>query len=412
MPPLAFDHDQRFTCASCGRCCRGWDVVVTAAEADAFRQAGASRLFREHEQASEGTPADPFVALLGRPGYLRIRRRPDGACGFLSPANRCRLHEEWGAARKPLACRLFPFRVHGTEEPRAVASFSCPTIVANVGTPLEAQRRELNRLHADWTRAFPPEAERPLLLSPGRRLDRRSLETLREVLAAMLDRPGAGGRPDLRANVLRMAHTLDDLTRYRVRRLTDEAFAEYLALTGRHAAASEKPVPPRPPSFGARVRFRGLLLAVVSVALQRDAPSRGLRVGLRVRLVRALYHVHGLGPGVGPLDLRAARTARVPLEDPAVHALVHHALRSSVTGLGAGPRPLVEDLGLSVSLLSAAFVLAATSAARDGRPVASAEELKEAIVTTADVAHAEGTFATALRGFAGGLDALDLFAAG
>ena len=45
---------------------------------------------------------DPFEGIPGVPGLQRIRKRADGACGFLSPDNRCRIHEELGAAKKPL----------------------------------------------------------------------------------------------------------------------------------------------------------------------------------------------------------------------------------------------------------------------------------------------------------------------
>ncbi len=62
--------------------------------------------------APEGTDTDPFEAVPGWRGFHRIRSRADGACGFLSPTNRCRLHEELGGAHKPLTCRMFPFTFH------------------------------------------------------------------------------------------------------------------------------------------------------------------------------------------------------------------------------------------------------------------------------------------------------------
>ena len=58
----------------------------------------------------------------------RIRKRADGACGFLSADNRCRIHEELGAAKKPLTCRLFPYAFHTAADGVVVtASFGCPT---------------------------------------------------------------------------------------------------------------------------------------------------------------------------------------------------------------------------------------------------------------------------------------------
>ena len=84
-------------------------------------------------QAPMASSRDPFEPIPGTP-LQRIRKRADGACGFLSDDNRCRIHEELGAARKPLTCRLFPYAFHTAADGVVVtASFGCPTIVANEG---------------------------------------------------------------------------------------------------------------------------------------------------------------------------------------------------------------------------------------------------------------------------------------
>src|SRR5437016_1670437 len=114
MTTLRFDAEQRFTCASCARCCHT-EVVITPAEHSAYERTRVAQWFRESAGAEEGV-GSPFEPLSGRPGWFRIRRRSDGACGFLSAANRCRIHEELGGDRKPLVCRLFPFSLHQTEE--------------------------------------------------------------------------------------------------------------------------------------------------------------------------------------------------------------------------------------------------------------------------------------------------------
>src|SRR5713101_2992093 len=100
MPPLLLDPEQRFTCQQCGRCCRrGWDIALTPGEVKTYRRAKAERYYRERD---------------------------------LSPENRCRIHEELGAERKPLTCRLFPFRFHPAEGAAVLtASFCCPTVVRN-----------------------------------------------------------------------------------------------------------------------------------------------------------------------------------------------------------------------------------------------------------------------------------------
>src|SRR5262249_14731305 len=156
--------------------------------------------------AGEGTTSDPFEPIPGAASLVRIRKRTDGACGFLSAENRCRLHEELGAERKPLTCRLFPFRFHPADGPAVLtASFCCPTVVATEGTPIGEQLGELGPLQKQWFRHY-PEAEATLHFVKDRPLPAGTLGTLRRVLRAMLDRPqAAGAPPDLRANVGRMA---------------------------------------------------------------------------------------------------------------------------------------------------------------------------------------------------------------
>src|SRR4051812_30959801 len=139
MVALRHLAEQRFTCQQCGRCCRrGWDIAVSAAEVEAYRRAGANAWYTETAEAEPGAPSaqavDPFEPLAGHAGHFRIRKRDDGACGFLSADNRCRIHEQLGGGRKPLTCRLFPFRFHPVEGKAILsASFCCPTVVANAG---------------------------------------------------------------------------------------------------------------------------------------------------------------------------------------------------------------------------------------------------------------------------------------
>lgn len=415
MAVLHVDPEQRFTCRSCGRCCRrGWDIALTAGEAAGYAKTRAARWFREREDAPEGATSEPFEPIPGHAGHLRIRKRPDGACGFLSPDNRCRLHEELGAARKPLTCRLFPFRFHPAEGPTLVtASFSCPTVVANLGTPLPAQLDELSRLRSVWSRDRTEAAPAGLFYAKGRSLARASLGTLRRVLGEMLERRGPGG-PDLLANVARMAAFLEDLSRHRVARLPDAAFAEYLELTGSHAARTERPVAPRPPSRLSRLFFRGFVFTVEAARVQlEDGRASGWRLGLRLRLAALLAHCHGLWPATSGVDLEAARRARVSLDGPEVHALVHNYLRAQIATLGTGRRPVLEEIGIAVALLNAALLIAAMRAARAGRPAAGASDVSEGLMEACDLAHADqgGALGSLLATLAGGVDALWRFSA-
>jgi Fe-S-cluster containining protein len=433
MVALRHHAEQRFTCQQCGRCCRrGWDIAVTAAEVEGYRRAGAAAWYTEAGEdvvgdggpgtitittTNTGTgtaaPIDPFEPIAGHAGHFRIRKRQDGACGFLSADNRCRIHERLGGARKPLTCRLFPFRFHPVEGKALVsASFCCPTVVASEGEPVSSQLRALSGLYTEWAQAF-PEPKRSIELVAGRPISAATAATLRDVLRTMLDRAGPDGRRDLRANVGRMAALLDDLTRHRVVKLSPERFAEYLELTGRYAAASDRPpAPRRVPSKIGRLLFRGFLFAVLAAREQLRAPASGMRLGLRVRLVRLLAHVHGVGPGVADVDLRAGRLVPRALDDPAVHGLVEHYLRAAVEDLGTGRRPVVDELAMAVALLNVALAFAAMRAGQAGQAAIDAATVADGLLETMDLAHVEptGAYARVLVTLAGGLDALDTFA--
>jgi Fe-S-cluster containining protein len=406
---LRLDAEQHFTCSQCGRCCRRpWEIVVTPSEAEGYRQRRAQQWFRESADAAEGTERDPFEPIPGTRGFHKIRKRDDGACGFLSPENRCRIHEELGGPRKPLTCRMFPYRFHPVDDGVvATTSFCCPTTVGNVGEPVTAQARDIQALRAEWFAVY-PEPGRAVEYVRGRAIDAATLRTLREVLRAMLDRTGG-----LRENVLRMARTLEDLARYRVLRLKPEAFAEYLALTGRHAASSEKPVPARPPSLVGRLLQRGFLFVVAATRLQVENKSfSGWRLGLRLRLFRLLAHFHGLSGGVSGIDLRAARRVPVDVDAPELRPIVYHYMRSSLEGLGTGRRPVLEELAVAFSYLNAAGDLAAMNAAASGRAV-DAALFSEALMEAVDLTHADarGMLGGVLGTLAAGPEALYAFAA-
>jgi lysine-N-methylase len=409
---LRLDTEQRFTCQQCGRCCRrGWDIAVTPGEVAAYRKADVGRLYRESADAAEDATRDPFVPS-AHSGVLRIRKRTDGACGFLSAENRCRIHEQLGAAKKPLTCRLFPFRFHpGDGVPVVTASFCCPTVVANQGASLASQARELDTLRRDWDHEHQDAALASCTLVSGRPLAGASLGTLRRTLRALLERAGPEGPPELRANVARMAALVEDLARWRVTRLEDAAFAEYLELIAGHAARSERPLAPRPPAALARLFLRGLLFVTLAARMQLVAARSW---ALRLRLVGLLLHCHGLGPAVAACDLGAARRARVELRDPALAAIARNYLRAQIETLGTGRWPVVDELAIAIGQLNVACLLAAMRAGRAWRADADAEDLREALMEAADLAHADdqGLLGRILVTLAAGVESLWLFAAG
>ena len=410
---LRIDAEQRFTCSQCGRCCRRpWEIVVTASEAELYRSKNAARWYRDTAAGDEGTPSDPFEAIAGTRGFHKIRKRDDGACGFLSPENRCRLHEELGGLCKPLTCRMFPYRFHPAGDEIVVeTSFCCPTTIANVGATVVEQRNDVQALRAEWFAVYP---EKPATrrFAGGRSIDDASLALIRAVATEILDRRDSSGDLDLRSNAQRLARLVEDWTRSRVLELKGGAFEEYLALTGRFAAKSEKPVTVRPPSRLARLLQRGFLFVVVAARIQNEnKTATGLRLALRSKLFRLLAHFHGLGPAVDGIDLAAPRQQPVDVNAVGIQDLVRHFLRSGIASLGTGKRPVVDELALAFSYVNAACALASMRAQRTGSAI-DAPLFSEALMEAVDLTHADdrGLLGRILAGLSGGVLALDVFA--
>lgn len=399
---LEVSSEQRFTCQQCGMCCRSAWIVVAPDEVARYRRVDAARWYTDGGAA--GAAIDPFEPVAH--GHYRIRKRADGACGFLSAKNRCRIHEELGGEAKPLACRVFPFRFHPVEgRPLVTTSASCPTIVRNEGALLAAQAKGIAALRAEWTRAF-PETGGPLLFTRGRPIEGPTLAAIKDALRRMLE-PAADGPADLARSVARMARWLEDLSRHRVARLKPAAFAEYIALTGRHAAENAEAPPPASASAITRLLSRGFLFTVLAVRDQ--AASSSPAIGRHLRRVRHLAHLHGLAPATEAVDRKALRRVTLDVADPDVHRILQHALRSSVDGLGTGRRSVIDELAVQIATLVAGIALAAMAAHRAGRERIDAGALTTGITAAAQLGHADsGALGTLLPSLAGGVDALRL----
>ncbi len=399
---IQLDGQQRFTCHQCGRCCRhGWDIPILPAEAEAYRAAHAERWYRERDDGPEGATSDPFEKARRDGSLLRLRKRPDGTCGFLSPAGRCRIHEELGERRKPLACRAFPFRFHPVMgRTLVVPSFSCPTVVRNQGADLPSQHKQIERLARDWQRAFPDIDHAPSFVA-GTPIDADALALLRRASCAILDRSDG----DLRTNLARLAAFLEGLCGPKVLRLTPDAFLELLSLMGRHAERSEKPPERRRPAWVSRLFFRGYLFA--SGAIRQRLEARHSRIG-RARLwwrqVRLLLHVHSLAPALRGFNLGRARRTAFPPADGPVWSIAHAYCRGSLASLGTGRWPIMTEIGIAAATLRVAFVLAAQDAP-DGEITEDA--LVRGLTEAADLHHLDAGLLGRLVGLlAGGLEPL------
>jgi Fe-S-cluster containining protein len=389
-------------------------VPVTPREAEAYRKAEVARLFRESDDDPEGSTQDAFEPIPGHAPLLRIRKRRDGACGFLTQEGRCRIHEALGADRKPLSCRLFPFRFHpiGPDNTDVVvtASFACPTVLANEGATLGSQQPELRALHTRWMREL-PEAGATVELVRGHAAPPAVVQRVRTTLCRVLDRPGPDGVPDLRANLRRIAALLEDLSRRRVLGLAPDDLIEYLRLTGGYAVTNDKPAPARAPAGLARLLFRGFLLASLTVQVRLDPVLARRPMALRLTLFRLLAHLHGLAPGAAGFNFGRAVGVRFALEDPGVHAIAHRYLRAGFETLGTGRRPVVDEVAMIVAHLNAACVLGGMRAAAKEKTSVDAESFTQGLLESSDLSHADdgGRLSTFLTTLSGGLEALYLF---
>lgn len=357
----------------------------------------------EVESYRRHTGTDPFDPIPGTNGFHLIRKRDDGACVFLTADNRCRIHEELGANRKPLTCRLFPFAFHSDGNGTIVpASFGCPTIVANEGPLVDApeSRAALESLRKEWF-AIHPTVTTPPQLVKGRSLTPRSARVLRDHLLAMLPRDAR----DIRDNIARIAAALDDLTRSRVLSLADDAFAEYLSLTLPHAAAKAEAPARRRPSVVGRLLQYGFLYIVTAIRADLEHPRQS-KMQLRLLRLRLLAHFHRLAPGLERVNIAALGRVRVDINDPDLRPIVVHYLRSAIETLGGGGRPVVEELALAVSHLNAALALAAMDADAAGASVTRTSFI-QALMEASDISHARSPILEwAAANLAGGTEAI------
>lgn len=86
-----------FRCRCCGACCRIKDGIVRVSDGEIARIAAFLGL-DEAEFIARETDLAP-----DRQG-LALKSRPDGACAYLTPDNRCAINTV-----KPDKCRTFPF---------------------------------------------------------------------------------------------------------------------------------------------------------------------------------------------------------------------------------------------------------------------------------------------------------------
>lgn len=159
---------QRWSCHSCGRCCRELVGHLTSEERARIDAYG----WRERL----GTA--PYIHA---GGSWSLNKHSDGACVFLDEENRCRIHAEQGESSKPLACRIFPFSVRAVGKGwQASFRFDCPSAARSQGASLESHRPWLEALVRELDHADPGDNDLPDL--------RRGLQATRHEISEIVER--------------------------------------------------------------------------------------------------------------------------------------------------------------------------------------------------------------------------------
>lgn len=175
-PKVHIARNQNYGCILCGRCCRRFQVRLTDAEV--------SRLQALDWGAEPDVPRD-FAQRIGRHAYFR--RRADGGCVFLDgQTGACRIHARFGFDVKALTCRGYPHNLTSTwrDEVSVVARLDCPAVQQHAGKPLEANRRQIERLVKELgTRGG----------FTARQLEGLSREAVQRMTRGLVDLIGEGG---------------------------------------------------------------------------------------------------------------------------------------------------------------------------------------------------------------------------
>lgn len=196
LPVRSLPVAQNWDCRGCAACCRSYSIPVTADE-------------RKRIEAQNWDLGAPLFDARG----TALNHRPDGACVFLGDDNRCRIHAKFGAAAKPLACRVYPFLlVPAGDHWRVGLRYACPSAAANDGRPLDQHLPEVREYAALLEENEPAaKTQPPPPLRAGTLVPWDDVLRIVGVVAKML---GESGVPLERRwrNVLTLAALADGLT--------------------------------------------------------------------------------------------------------------------------------------------------------------------------------------------------------
>jgi len=184
---LSVPPGQRFSCRRCGRCCKGWNVMVEPAERERLLAVDWARIsprLRGAALSEEVRPPDQTEPAIST---AHVGER----CVFLEDDNLCLIHRVLGEQAKPLTCRRFPLVITLVGDTALVgADYACPTMVRSEGVPLQIDEEIvtawLGRAESGPTSPGRGTAEQEVRLSPGVRMDWDGYLVLEAELAGIM----------------------------------------------------------------------------------------------------------------------------------------------------------------------------------------------------------------------------------
>lgn len=353
--------EQRWSCHSCGLCCR---TLVGHLLDD-------ERLRLEQQGWADELGVAPTVRV-GR-GYV-LNKRPDGACVFLDADNRCRIHAKLGEEAKPLACRIFPFSVRPTGDGwQASLRFDCPSVIESKGAPIGRHRQHLQALTAAMGGADPTGGT--VDLKRGVRADQKVLDAVTTRFVRWFK---CNNLPMARRLIgaARLITTLEAAT---LKRVQGERFLELLELLF-EALPAESATPPEAATPRARGLLRQLAFAHAEHVTLAELTSGFSRLRRRWQQFRAAGRFrkgHGVVPALPGISGEARFTAVeaveanpddcARVEDLLLRYLIARLEGRSAFGAGYYGWSVVNGMAaLCLSVASAGWIVRYIAAA-DGR---------------------------------------------
>lgn len=366
--------EQRYSCHGCGDCCRDFTIELRGDDFDRLRA-----------QGWESEMGGPFwVAFAGR---RWLRQREDGACVFLGPEGRCRIHARHGLEAKPVACQLFPFSFAPAPGGAEVGvNFACVSVRRSAGAGLASHRSELGRLQAAVPEACEPA---PLAeLEAGVPAEPREVDAVARALDAWLSDGAVSGATRLQG----FAWLAQSLCGARLARVRGERLEELLGTLVEAAPAELPMLPVDPPQARAWRLLRQAVFARVEdpkiASLQRQGRVRGILAQWRRSRVWSrgggeVPAMHGW-PVMRFDDMVAAPRLFAGADAVAIDELLRRWLRVTVLGgraWGSGLYGLPVAEGVALVALNAACVawLACARAAAAGEGEVRLDHVGQAI---------------------------------